>query len=165
MILHYAYPPVFLRLHIEKESSYFISRIEFINEKEILPGTTIRIHKDPEFKKLVESVEEFFYSYFFHPPPKKLPEFRLRGTPFEVSVWKSLLTIPFGEVVTYGTLARRNGYPPTYARAVGNACRKNPVPIIIPCHRVIGKNNSLTGFSGGIEIKKWLLDYERTKSH
>ena len=83
-----------------------------------------------------------------------------RGTPFQLRVWEALRAIPFGATESYGGLARRIGEPPSAARAVGAANGQNPIPIIIPCHRVIGANGDLTGFGGGIERKRWLLAHE-----
>ena len=81
------------------------------------------------------------------------------GTQFQRDVWDMLLTIPYGETSTYGILAARLGNP-TASRAVGAANGANPIPIIIPCHRVIGSDGTMTGFGGGIETKHFLLDLE-----
>jgi len=81
------------------------------------------------------------------------------GTPFQMAVWQALLAIPYGETISYGELAKRVGNP-NASRAVGAANGANPLPIIIPCHRVIGADNSLTGFGGGVEIKEFLLEHE-----
>jgi methylated-DNA-[protein]-cysteine S-methyltransferase len=83
----------------------------------------------------------------------------LDGTPFQVKVWRSLATIPYGETTTYGAQARQLG-DARKARAVGAANGKNPVSIILPCHRVIGADGALTGFGGGLETKQALLDLE-----
>ena len=83
----------------------------------------------------------------------------LRGTPFQLEVWNTLLRIPYGETRTYADIARAIGRP-TATRAVGAANGANPIPIIIPCHRVIGKDGGLTGFGGGIGVKRRLLDLE-----
>jgi methylated-DNA-[protein]-cysteine S-methyltransferase len=83
----------------------------------------------------------------------------LVGTPFQREAWSLLRTIPYGETVSYGEMARRLGRPTAY-RAVGAANGRNPIPIIIPCHRVIGANGSLTGFGGGLAIKRRLLELE-----
>ena len=83
-----------------------------------------------------------------------------RGTDFRKTVWRELARIPYGETISYGELARRIGEPRA-SRAVGAANGANPLPIIVPCHRVIGANGKLTGFSGGLPIKQWLLDHER----
>jgi methylated-DNA-[protein]-cysteine S-methyltransferase len=82
-----------------------------------------------------------------------------RGTPFQLSVWQALRAIPYGETLSYGELARRLGNP-TGARAVGLANGANPLPIIVPCHRVIGADGSLTGFGGGLATKRALLALE-----
>lgn len=82
------------------------------------------------------------------------------GTAFQQAAWKALRTIPYAETVSYGEQARRLG-DPAKARAVGAANGRNPLPIIVPCHRVVGSNGHLTGFGGGVECKAWLLDHER----
>jgi methylated-DNA-[protein]-cysteine S-methyltransferase len=93
----------------------------------------------------------------------KLKEFdlplTLEGTEFQRRVWTSLLTIPYGETISYAELAQRIGKPKA-VRAVGLANGSNPIPIIIPCHRVIGSNGSLTGFGGGLPTKRKLLALE-----
>ena len=82
------------------------------------------------------------------------------GTPFQRTVWNRLCEIPYGETISYGELARRIGNP-NAARAVGLANGSNPIPIVIPCHRVIGSNGKLTGYGGGLPIKEKLLALER----
>ena len=84
----------------------------------------------------------------------------LRGTPFQKAVWSELRRIPYGETRTYGQIAAAIGKP-SAARAVGMACNKNPIWIAIPCHRVLGKNASLTGYAGGLELKRKLLELEQ----
>lgn len=81
------------------------------------------------------------------------------GTAFQQQVWTALRSIPFGTTISYGTLAARIGRP-TGSRAVGAANGRNPLPIVIPCHRVIGADGSLTGFGGGLPCKRWLLGHE-----
>ena len=85
------------------------------------------------------------------------------GTPFQQRVWRALCEIPYGETISYGELARRIGQPKA-ARAVGLANGRNPISIVVPCHRVIGANGSLTGYGGGLERKRWLLAHERKGS-
>ena len=82
-----------------------------------------------------------------------------RGTPFQQRVWATLCDIPYGETISYGEQARRLG-DRNKSRAVGAANGKNPIPIVVPCHRVVGSNGHLTGFGGGIEVKAWLLEHE-----
>ncbi len=84
------------------------------------------------------------------------------GTDFQKKVWERLAAIPYGETRSYQDIAGETGNPAA-SRAVGMACGKNPLLIVIPCHRVIGKNGSLTGFGPGLELKKVLLDLERKK--
>ncbi|CAA2104890.1 Methylated-DNA--protein-cysteine methyltransferase [Methylobacterium bullatum] len=83
-----------------------------------------------------------------------------RGTPFQLAVWEELTRIPPGETISYGELAKRIGRP-SASRAVGAANGANPLPIVVPCHRVIGAAGSLTGFAGGLDTKRWLLALER----
>ena len=87
-------------------------------------------------------------------------KYQLSGTPFQLSVWKELIKIPYGETRTYKEIARNIGNEKA-ARAVGMANNRNPLHIIIPCHRVIGADGSLTGYAGGIRIKEELLKLER----
>jgi len=82
------------------------------------------------------------------------------GTPFQKKVWNELCRIPYGETISYGELARRIGNPKA-SRAVGLANGSNPIPIVIPCHRVLGSNGKLTGYGGGLSIKEKLLALER----
>ena len=85
---------------------------------------------------------------------------RPRGTPFQQAVWQALVAIPYAVTTSYGELARRIRRPRA-VRAVGAANGANPLAIIVPCHRVIGSNGSLTGYGGGLPAKRWLLDHER----
>ncbi len=84
----------------------------------------------------------------------------MRGTAFQLQVWSALADIPYGETRTYGDIARQIGAPSS-VRAVGLANGQNPLPIVVPCHRVIGSNGSLTGYGGGLEAKQFLLDLEQ----
>ena len=81
------------------------------------------------------------------------------GTPFQQRVWRALCEIPFGETASYSETAVAIGAP-TAVRAVGHANGQNPIPIIVPCHRVVGANGSLTGYGGGLDAKRWLLSHE-----
>lgn len=96
--------------------------------------------------------------YFSGVDPGFSPRLDLRGTPFRRAVWKELLTIPYGENISYGELARRLGSSP---RAIGGAVGHNPVSLIVPCHRVIGADNRLTGYAGGLDLKASLLQLEK----
>lgn len=85
-----------------------------------------------------------------------------RGTPFQKKVWTALCSIPYGETRTYGQIAEKTGNPKA-SRAVGMANHNNPIMIVIPCHRVIGANGSLTGYAGGLSVKQRLLELEQGK--
>ena len=104
--------------------------------------------------------------YFAGRIPGFLPALHPAGTPFQRAVWELLLTIPYGKTVTYGELARRLGEQAgcrkTSARAVGSAVGRNPISVLVPCHRVIGADGSLTGYAGGLARKTALLKLERT---
>jgi methylated-DNA-[protein]-cysteine S-methyltransferase len=84
----------------------------------------------------------------------------IKGTEFQKKVWDALLEIPYGETRSYQEIAIQVGNPKA-VRAVGGACNRNPIGIIVPCHRVVGKNGSLTGYAGGLDYKKMLLDKEK----
>lgn len=85
---------------------------------------------------------------------------RMEGTAFRLQCWQALCTIPYGETISYGEQAKRIGNPKA-VRAVGGANHHNPISIVVPCHRVIGADGSLTGYGGGVDRKKWLLEHER----
>lgn len=85
-----------------------------------------------------------------------------QGTPFREKVWEALRAVPYGTTVGYGEIARRIGKP-SAARAVGGACGSNPLPILIPCHRIVGASGALTGFGGGLPIKEQLLALEQRR--
>lgn len=103
-----------------------------------------------------QALTDYLHGSGHHP---QAPLDWIGGTPFERKVWQALCRIPYGTTVTYGDIARQMGCPQG-ARAVGQACGKNPTAIVVPCHRVVGRNGSLGGYSGGIETKKALLRLE-----
>ncbi len=115
-----------------------------------------------------EQAEAWLAEYFAGSAPDFTPPLSPRGTPFQKEVWELLLAVPFGRTVTYGdiaaVLARRRGLPRFSAQAVGSAVGHNPVSLIIPCHRVVGADGSLTGYAGGLEKKERLLAMEGSLS-
>lgn len=125
---------------------------------ELLPGGGPYFqHQDEGVARAVHALEVFF-QHSSHTPLS----LDLHGTPFQQRVWQALCTIPWGETLSYGELARRLGSSP---RAVAGACRANPVPLLVPCHRVTAKQG-LGGYMGqssgeGLAIKQWLLRHER----
>jgi len=115
-----------------------------------------RRHPDhPILQKTVQQLDEYFAG---SRTSFDLP-LDLEGTRFQLAAWRSLAEIPFGATTTYGRQAAALGIP-TAARAVGAANGANPICIVLPCHRVIGADGSLTGFGGGLPVKRWLLDHE-----
>jgi methylated-DNA-[protein]-cysteine S-methyltransferase len=108
---------------------------------------------------LFTEVSEWMDAYFAGNPVATTFTLSPAGTAFQKKVWEILLTISYGKTTTYGAIARQLG-PNMSAQAVGQAVGKNPIAIIIPCHRVVGAKGQLTGYAGGIENKKWLLRHE-----
>ena len=127
-----------------------MARIASIDETELVEGS------NPVLDQAVAQLEEYFAG--------TRREFDLpldpQGTPFQQSVWLVLRTIPYGRTISYGQQAGQLG-DPNKARAVGAANGKNPLSIVVPCHRVIGAGGQLTGFAAGLDVKSWLLDHER----
>lgn len=107
------------------------------------------------FREVMRQLQAYFAGKLTHFDLPLKPE----GTEFQLGVWRALRSIPYGKTWSYGELAKRIGKP-TASRAVGAANGQNPLPIIVPCHRVIGANGSLTGFGGGLKIKQKLLELE-----
>ena len=118
------------------------------------------VHAAKPLAETRRQLEEYFAGERTH--------FELRlhpiGTPFQLAVWEELGRIPYGVTISYAELARRIGQPAA-VRAVGAANGRNPIPIILPCHRVIGSNGSLTGFGGGLPTKRFLLAMEHRIAH
>ncbi len=108
----------------------------------------------------LEQAARWLDIYFSGRDPGFAPPLSLRGTAFERSVWAELMKIPFGQTATYGAIAARLGLPRGAARAVGGAVGRNPVSLVVPCHRVVGANGRLTGYAGGLERKRFLLALE-----
>jgi methylated-DNA-[protein]-cysteine S-methyltransferase len=113
------------------------------------------VSDDPRFEPVVTQLNEYFAG---ERTDFDLP-LRQQGSPFEQRVWAALLEIPYGETASYGEIADRIGHPGK-ARAVGRANGRNPIAIVCPCHRVIGSDGSLTGYGGGLDNKRTLLDLE-----
>lgn len=114
----------------------------------------------PDHPMLAQTVQQLT-AYFAGNLQQFTVPLDFRGTDFQQKVWTALCAIPFGETRSYGDIARTIGHP-TASRAVGAANGRNPISIIAPCHRVIGTNGALTGFAGGVEVKRWLLDHEKS---
>ena len=130
---------------------YFAATLDARHEETMLP--------------IFEQTRRWLDNYFGGNDPGPTPPLHLQGSPFRLAVWEILRQIPFGKTITYGEIAReiarRQGSKTVPAQAVGGAVGHNPVSIIVPCHRVVGSNGSLTGYAGGIERKVRLLALEK----
>lgn len=148
----YIYRYEFCNLFIAEESGA-ICNVLFKQDK--LPSDSERI-ETPLLKKTAKQIDEYFNG------ERKVFDLPLvlHGTDFQIKVWEALKTIPFGETRSYGELAEMIGNPKA-CRAVGMANNRNPISIIVPCHRVIGHNGDLTGYAGGLKLKQKLLDLEK----
>ena len=127
--------------------------------KDLIPGAA---HKDlPVFRETTR----WLNLYFQGKEPDFCPALHPCGTAFQKEVWEILLTIPYGKTMTYGEIAakiaERNGLEKMSARAVGSAVGKNKISLLIPCHRVVGAGDKLTGYAGGVERKEYLLNLEK----
>ena len=106
-----------------------------------------------------DATRQWLDAYFAGTIPQAMPPLMFRGTAFQQHVWAELLTVPYGQTVTYGDIARLIGC--RSAQAVGGAVGRNPISIIVPCHRVVGSDGSLTGYAGGLDRKRALLQLEQ----
>lgn len=147
------------RLDIVAHDDAVVS-IWFETDGEGSPATgavPVRLGEHPVLDLAVAQLEEYFAG--------TRTEFDLpldpHGTAFQQQAWSALRRIPYGETISYGQQAAMLG-DKNKSRAVGAANGKNPIPIVVPCHRVVGSNGHLTGFAGGLDTKAWLLDHERT---
>ena len=123
-------------------------------EKQHIPEDAVFGHHP-----VLEQTKLWLSRYFRGEIPDTSPPIVLKGTPFQQQVWQALLQIPYGTTVTYGQLAKQLGCKS--AQAVGGAVGRNPISILIPCHRVVGADGSLTGYAGGTERKEALLKLEK----
>ena len=132
-----------------------LRRVSFESSKRSAPPQTEWKQNRQEFAEVIRQLQAYFHG--------ELKEFDLplamEGTEFQLRVWNELRAIPYGETISYAQLAGRIGNPKA-VRAVGLANGSNPIPIIVPCHRVIGSDGSLTGFGGGLPTKRMLLELE-----
>lgn len=135
-------------------------------------GTITRLYlpnespKQHEFGNLVPVLDKLFQElnlYFAGELKDFSVSFTPQGTNFQKLVWTNLLQVPYGETRTYGSIAQIIESPKS-SRAIGAACNRNPIPILIPCHRIIGAKSELTGYRGGLDIKKKLLQLEQCKN-
>jgi O-6-methylguanine DNA methyltransferase len=134
-------------------------RLEFEGRVQKLDARTIQLRESKShISRYLDQLDEYFAGErrVFSMP------LDLRGTPFQLACWHALLAIPYGETRTYADIARVIGHPKAF-RAVGMANNRNPIAIVVPCHRVIATGGSLCGYGGGLNIKRQLLDLEQAK--
>lgn len=130
-------------------------------------GSTFTPFAEPvqELLPVFEKTVRWLDIYFNREKPGFLPPLSMQTTPFRRAVWEMMLTIPYGQTMTYGEIAGKiageNDISKTSARAVGNAVGHNPISLIIPCHRVLGAGGKLAGYAGGVDKKIWLLEMEK----
>ena len=149
-------PVGILQLFADDDALY---RIVFSACEDKLPA----VDPAPEGHPLLDSASLQLSQYFTgHRQYFDLP-LSPQGTPFQLAVWDLMQQIPYGETQSYGEIAAGLGNP-NKARAVGGAANKNPLPLVIPCHRVMGAKGKLTGFAGGVEIKQFLLNLEKKRA-
>ena len=148
MIVYGLVPAPFGELLVAKENGAVV-------EIRFRPGDVDGLRDDDAVSDVAAQLHEYFRG------ERRAFDLSLtpRGTAFQQSVWSALQRIPYGEMRSYSGIAQEIGRPAA-VRAVGAANGANPIPIVIPCHRVVGSNGSLTGFGGGIETKRWLLALE-----
>lgn len=141
-------------------TDHYISEVKFMNDPETIDVNSRKEVLPPMAIQAVEQLIEYFHGNrrFFELPISQ------EGTPFQQKVWNELMAIPFGKTISYLELSRRLG-DPKVIRAAAAANGKNNVAIIVPCHRVIGSNNQLVGYGGGLPRKKWLLQHENKIAH
>lgn len=124
-------------------------------------GSTLAAEHTEKSLPIFDCTVRWLDVYFGGGKPDFTPPIQLLGTDFRRAVWELLLAVPYGQTVTYGEIAAKLETAKTSARAVGGAVGRNPISLIVPCHRVIGADGSLTGYAGGEEIKARLLEMER----
>jgi methylated-DNA-[protein]-cysteine S-methyltransferase len=128
-------------------------------------ASTLGSKQEQRMLSIFEDTSRWLDVYFTGQKPDFTPKLRLIGTPFRQMVWQQLLAIPYGQTVSYADIAHRiaqqRGLTSMSAQAIGGAVGHNPISLIIPCHRVIGTDGSLTGYAAGIDRKRWLLNLEK----
>lgn len=139
----------FLEFYLPERYKEMSGKLRKVFDAELIEGTN----------DVIEQAEKELQEYFAGKRKNFTVPLDLRGTEFELKIWDQLLKIPYGQVCSYSDIAKRI-HNPKSVRAVGGANHSNPVAIIVPCHRVVGKNGSLTGYGGGMDKKRLLLDLE-----
>lgn len=154
-ISYYRAPVGVLKL---ESAGPYLTALSFIKDSHAHHGLA------PKSSTIHQQAHHWLNNYFDGVPPKALPPLKYGGTAFQRQVWQVLLTIPYGATMTYkevaNIVAKKHGLSRMSAQAVGGAVGSNPISLIIPCHRVLGSNGSLTGYAHGLTIKEQLLSRE-----
>ena len=147
------------KILLESDGEHLVA-LRFVDDELALPAL-----ESSDADRVLEQTARWLDDYFSGRIPSFTPPLLLRGTPFRMTVWDLLKAIPYGATVSYADIARqiavRRGISRMSAQAVGGAVGHNPIAIIVPCHRVIGSDGSLTGYAAGLDRKRSLLDLER----
>lgn len=146
-------------LTFEEESAFIVSRSRLYYPQFVIkPGA---------FPEILQQTQEWITHYFSSKPEEpeatRLPLLDLQGSSFAKAIWTSLMQIPENRTASYGELAQKAGFSKA-ARAVGRVVGLNPIALMIPCHRILGKDGTLTGYRSGLDRKRWLLEHEKNKS-
>lgn len=146
--------------------TYYKSEIGWIeikgNEDAIISVLFVNAPNTEVINPVLESCKQQVHEYFEGTRRTFTVPLSAKGTEFQTTVWDALKTVPYGETASYSDIATKIGNPKA-VRAIGNANSKNPISILVPCHRIIGKNKTLVGYAGGVWRKKWLLTHEQKK--
>lgn len=157
---HYASPLGGITLASDGET---LTGLWFDGQKHF--AATLDAEHEEKQLPIFKTAERWLEVYFSGRCPDFTPPLKMKAIPFQKTVWDILQTIPYGETMTYGEIAaimaKRNRSAGVSAQAVGGAVGRNPISLIIPCHRVIGADGSMKGYAGGVEKKRWLLELEK----
>ncbi len=164
MIYYKEYKSPIGKLTLVSDGTYLIGL--YIDDQKYFLENINEVMQRNDNLKVFKNTEDWLDKYFagLKPDIKDL-KLKLKGSDFRIMVWQILESIPYGEVITYGEIAKKvakiMGKSKMSSQAIGGAVSHNPISIIIPCHRVVGVNNALVGYAGGLDIKKKLLDFEK----
>jgi methylated-DNA-[protein]-cysteine S-methyltransferase len=145
-------------VHVDDDA---LTGLYFVGQKYCPPLDAVAHARGPNVPRIARQIDDELRAYFAGELQRFGVALRPVGTPFQQRVWEQLRAIPYGELDSYGRIAQRLGLPAGSARAVGAANGRNPISVIVPCHRVIAGTGNLTGYAGGLERKRALLDLER----
>lgn len=151
--LYYTYYQSPLGLLLISGTDHYISELSFVDNQDQI------IHGEPGVSDIIHQCTEELIEFFAGRRKVFTIPVHQEGTDFQIKVWNELLEIPYGKTISYLDLAKRMG-DPKVIRAAASTNGKNKIAILVPCHRVIGSNKNLTGYSGGLWRKKWLLQHE-----